>query len=98
MNIFRTVMIAGAGLAAWAATAGADETKCNLLSANSALAIDYEQVGTEACATLCKGTDGCVGWVYTPHNFNPKKAPGECRLVPDIKTEEASTSKFCGKL
>ena len=98
MKLMRGSTVLALSIAISSTIAMAEDTKCNLFSANSALAIDYNQIGTEACTALCKGTEGCIAWVYTPHNFNPKKAPGECRLLPDIRSEEASNGKFCGKL
>ena len=95
MNI--KVLVAAAIAALPIGTYADEAKKCNLLSVNSAT-VNYEQVGSDACIALCKSTDGCVAWTYQPHNFNPKTAPGECRLLPDVREEEASTAKFCGHM
>ena len=78
--------------------AGADEfKKCMLLSAGST-PTNYEQIGPKACMEFCKSSDNCVAWTYQPHNFNPKNAPGACRLLPDVSKEEESAKTYCGRI
>lgn len=79
------------------AAGAAEFKKCMLLSAGST-PTNYEQIGPEACMNFCKSSDNCVAWTYQPHNFNPKNAPGGCRLLPDVSAEEASTKTYCGRI
>lgn len=72
---------------------------CSMYPGGSASATsNYEQVGPAACAQLCAATEGCTGWGYTPHNFNPDSAPGECRTMPVVGDIEASDRNFCGQI
>ncbi|WP_323771156.1 PAN domain-containing protein [Antarctobacter sp.] len=74
----------------------AAEDGCKLYPTGSVISYSYDLVGPEACLSHCAQTQGCVAWSYTPHNFNPKTAPGECRLLPDAGTREAHARDFCG--
>lgn len=62
---------------------------------------NYELIGAAACAEFCGATEDCAGWTYTPHNFNPTGAPGECRwvsVVGEVTAASASASaNFCGQ-
>ncbi len=79
-----------------------DYEECNILPGDGTSSTsNYEQIGTAACAQFCVETEGCAGWTYTPHNFNPDGAPGECRWVTVVGeiTEPSSTASanYCGR-
>lgn len=74
------------------------EDGCKLYPTGSVIEYSYELVGPDACLAFCEQTEGCVAWSYTPHTFNPKTAPGECRLLPDDGTREDHARDFCGRL
>ena len=97
MKTFKCLAVAVAAVVVSTAALADGPKKCELIAVNSTK-VNYEQVGTEACAALCKSTDGCAGWNYQPHNFNPKNAPGACWLLPDVSEEKESSNKFCGRM
>ncbi|MBW4983130.1 PAN domain-containing protein [Mameliella sp. CS4] len=75
-----------------------DYEHCKLLPGSTSAVFNYEQVGPAACEQLCRDTEGCIAWSYTPHNFNPKSAPGECRTLADVSDDEGSDKDYCGFL
>lgn len=87
------------GLFVWSTAAAADETKanCKLYPKGGVLKTSYKLIGPAACLAECKKTDGCTAWSYTAHNFRPKKAPGQCRLLKDVAEEKKSRrADSCG--
>lgn len=82
----------------FAGPAAAEEKQCKLYPKAGLLANSYDLVGAEACKSACQETDGCHGWSYTPHNFNPKTAPGQCRLMAEIGEEVEDQRDFCGQV
>ncbi len=83
--------------------AGQDFEECRIIpGGGSSSSVDYTQIGTAACAEFCAATDSCAGWTYTPHNFNPTGAPGECRWVTEVGSveppAETASANFCGQI
>ncbi|WP_141135874.1 hypothetical protein [Antarctobacter heliothermus] len=74
----------------------AAEEGCKLYPIGSVINYSYDLIGPDACLAQCAQTAGCVAWSYTPHNFNPGTAPGECRLLPDKGTREDHSRDYCG--
>ncbi|MBF9043966.1 hypothetical protein HKCCE4037_11550 [Rhodobacterales bacterium HKCCE4037] len=97
-------LIPAALLACLALPAAAQEfEECQILPGGGASSnVDYNQIGTAACAEFCAATEGCAGWTYTPHNFNPDGAPGECRWVTEVGSveppAETASANFCGQV
>lgn len=81
-----------------ASQAAAEEAHCKLLPEGGLVGHSYELVGAEACKEACTETDGCKAWSYTPHNFNPKNGPGECRMMSAVLEEVEDKRDFCGRL
>jgi len=98
----KRLVLAAALLAMPGVLAAEEAEKCNFTSNSGTLATSYDQIGTEACTQFCAGTDGCTAWLYTPHNFNPTGAPGECRAYAEVgdKREPDSTAstQYCGTM
>lgn len=80
----------------------ADFESCNFETNSGTLSTNWEQIGPAACATFCAAEDGCTAWLYTPHNFSPKTAPGECRTYAEASGKRAPDSsapnQFCGMI
>lgn len=76
----------------------AAENHCKLYPEGGLVGQSYELVGAEACKEACTEADGCTAWSYTPHNFNPKNAPGECRMMSAVAEEVEDARDFCGRL
>ena len=87
--------IAFAALLLPAAAFAQDET-CSFETNSGTLSTSYELIGAEACMTSCAETDGCGAWLYTPHNFNPTGAPGECRLYGEASGKVEASNQLCG--
>jgi len=80
----------------FAAGASAQEfDNCKLQQPAALLAESYELVGAEACQSFCAETEGCKGWSYTPHNFNPTGGPGWCRVMDEFERLEDDRD-LCG--
>lgn len=90
--------IAAAGLAVLADPVAAEQSHCKLYPKYGLLMLSYDLVGPEACKTACVETETCTGWSYTPHTFNPKTAPGQCRLMAEVHEEVPDNREFCGRL
>ncbi|MBV7396816.1 PAN domain-containing protein [Mameliella sediminis] len=94
-GLFRIFLVATAAMVAMVGISRADEG-CKIYPTGSVIEWHYDLIGAEACAASCVETEGCQAWSYAPHNFNPKSAPGECRLLPDSGTREEHARDFCG--
>lgn len=66
------------------------------------LAVAHDRIGVDACTAFCSETEDCTAWLYTPHTFSPKTAPGECRLYAEARDPVAPAStapnQFCGQM
>lgn len=99
MDLRRVVVTAVFAACATAASKGfAQEKNCKLYPEGGLLKQSYDLIGPEACKAACTETNGCSAWSYTPHNFNPKSAPGECRLMEAVSEEAEDSRGFCGRL
>ena len=97
--MFRPAGLALAALLLSTATASAQEIKanCKLYPKGGVLKTSYKLIGPAACQAECSKTSGCAAWSYTAHNFRPKKAPGQCRLLSAVAEEKkAGRADSCG--
>lgn len=95
----RIASIAVAAMLLLPGAAAADEVKanCKLYPKGGVIKTSYKLIGPANCLAECKKTDGCSAWSYTAHNFRPKKAPGECRLLKEVGEEKKSRrADSCG--
>lgn len=98
--VARISVVVALVLAALPALAEKDWQACNFETHSGRMTISYDLIGPQACVGFCAQTDGCTAWVYTPHNFNPRTAPGECALYAEASGTRAPDStapnQFCG--
>lgn len=75
---------------------------CNFESNAGTIAESYDLIGTEACIGFCSETEGCTAWLYTPHNFSPKTAPGYCQLYAEATgtrdPDASAPTQICGQM
>ncbi|WP_170134905.1 hypothetical protein [Acuticoccus kandeliae] len=96
---YRTLSIlAAVSVAFLVQPAVGEEQHCKLYPNGGLLSQSYELVGEAACKASCSQTNGCTAWSYTPHNFNPKNGPGECRLMAEVAEEVADARDYCGRM
>lgn len=97
--MYRMIVVASSMALAGVVPGWAQETEnCRFMTNSGALHTSYEQVGAEACMAQCSGRDDCGAWMYTPHNFSPKSAPGECILYSSAGDAEPDDRLFCGEV
>ena len=95
-NLAPALVLAGLVLAGGAAAA--EEAHCKLYPKVDLLLSSYDLVGAGACKAACVETEGCTGWSYTPHTFNPKTGPGHCRLMAEVGEQVENDRDFCGRI
>lgn len=83
-------------------TSALAQEECNFETNGGQIAVSYELIGAEACAASCTDTESCTAWLYTPHNFNPDGAPGECALYAEASgiraPDETASTQYCGMI
>lgn len=96
----KTFSICALSLALLVPAIATAQEECNFETNSGTLAQSYELIGVEACTDFCSETDGCTAWLYTPHNFNPEGAPGDCRLYAEAsgtrEPDETAPTQYCG--